>query len=229
MNLPPSRESLIGTAAHTALEYAVGGKHTVARCIKISVTEHRLTTPEIEAVKAFQPAIENFLSKFSSYRQRHNAGTPVIEQQLAIDFNGKSVGFWANNILIRGVVDLSVPFIGRPHALILDHKSGKEHDLKYYEDQFMTYALLTKAKTPELEAVKLGINFIKTDRVAFRKGMHDVRDIVPLVDRAVTFLNDAAQDVNNIKLVRPGPLCDWCDYYSICPAQADGANGKDTN
>ncbi len=227
MGLPPSREALIGTAVHSALEYALGGKLSVNKCFKIAIVEHKLTTKEIEEVRGLQPAVENFLRKFGSYRKRHGTTPPIIEQKLAVDFEGNPVRFWDNNRgLIRGVIDMSVRFNGRPHALILDHKSGKAHDLKYYTNQFRAYALFLRASIPELTHIKLGINFIRADRVEFQEGMMDVRDIQPMFEQVLTFLNEATQDAHKHTMVRPGPLCNWCDYKGICPAHADGANGK---
>ncbi len=229
MDVPQSVESLIGTAAHSALEYALGGngKLSVNKCFKIAIAEHKLTTPEIEMVRGFQPAVENFLRKFQSYRKRHQGETPLIEQRLAVDFNGAPVRFWDNGKgLIRGVIDLSMRFKNNPHGLILDHKTGKERELKYFENQFNAYALFMRATVPELKSIKLGINFLKADRIEFQDGTLDVRDIQPLFNRVLSFLNDTTQDANNHKLVRTGPLCNWCDYMSICPAHADGADGK---
>jgi len=231
MNLPPTRESLIGTAVHSALEYALRGKGelTMAKAFKIAIVEHKLTSSEIDEARALQPAVENFIHKFRKYRKRHGTGRPVIEQKLAVDFNGNPTKFWDNdNGLIRGVIDLSVRFTGRPHALILDHKTGKDHDLKYFEKQFNAYALFLRAAIPELTHIKLGINFIRADRVEFQKGMVDVRDIQPVFEQVLTYLNEATHEAHNHNLVRPGPLCNWCDYKSICPAHADGADGKQT-
>ena len=227
MNVPPSKEALIGTAVHTALEYALGGKQTVARCFKMAIVEHRLTTTEIEDVKAFQPIAENFLRKFKNYCVRHNTSKPILEEQLGVDIYGNSLGFWDKKVLMRGVIDVSLIFSGKPHALILDHKTGKDHALKYFTNQFNTYSLLIKARTPELEEVKLGINFMKADRVEFKNEMQDVRDIQILMDKVISFLNDSTTDASeNPNLVRSGPLCDWCQFISICPAHADGANEK---
>lgn len=231
MNVPPTKEALIGKAVHSAVEYALGsqGKMSVGKCFKLSLVEHKLTTKEIEEARGLQPAVENFIRRFLAYRKKHGIVIPSIEQRLSVDFEGKPTKFWDNkNGLIRGVLDLSARFTGKPWALILDHKTGKERELHYFDKQFNAYALFLKAATPELEAIKLGINFIRADRVDFKKGMMDVRDIQPIFEQVLTFLNEATQDVPNHNLVRPGPLCGWCDYRSICPAHADGADGKQT-
>jgi len=229
MNVPPTKEALIGKAVHSAVEYALGsqGKMSVSKCFKIGIAEHNLTSKEIEEARGLQPAVENFIRRFVAYREKHGILTPKIEQRLAIDFEGNPVQFWDNKKgLIRGVLDLSAPFLKRPWALILDHKTGKERELQYFDKQFNAYALFLKASDPDLEAIKLGINFIRADRVDFKKGMMDVRDIQPIFERVLTFLNENTCDVPKHDVVRPGPLCGWCDYSSICPAHADGADGK---
>ncbi len=229
MNIPPTPEALIGKAVHSALEYALGakGKMSVTKCFKLALVEHRLTTKEIEDARGMQPAVENFIKKYTGYSQRHGIAMPAIEQRLAVDFDGKPVRFWDNDKgLIRGVLDLSARFKKRPWALILDHKTGKERDLSYFGNQFNAYALFLKAVAPELDEIKLGINFIRADRIELRKDMLDVRDIQQVFERVLTFLNEATVDAHNYELVRPGPLCGWCDYRSECPAHVDGANGK---
>lgn len=230
MDLPPSYEALIGTAVHSILEYAVGGlgQLSVSRCFKLAAVEHKLTTRELEEVRGLIPAVENFIKKFGAYCKRLNAEKPVLEQRLAIGYSGEPRAFWDNkNALLRGVLDLSVRFRGKPHALILDHKTGKEHSLDFYKNQFNSYAILLKAKVPDLEKIKLGINFVRADRVDFVKEMVDVRGIDPLLNNIVEYLNEATRDADNSEVAQPGPLCGWCDYRSICPAHMDGTNGKE--
>ena len=231
VSVPPTPEALIGKAVHSALEYAIGakGKMSINKCFKVAILEHKLTTKEIENALGLRPAVENFIKKYWSYTQRHNLSAPILEQKLSVDFNGKATRFWDNdNGLIRGVVDMSARYLGRPWSLILDHKTGKERDLSYFDKQFDAYALFLKSIAPELEEIKLGINFIRADRIELKKGMLDVRDIQPMFERVLTFLNEATCDAHNHELVRPGPLCGWCNYRSECPAHADGANGKQT-
>lgn len=231
MNVPPGKEALIGKTLHSALEYALKsrGKTSVAQSFALAVKEHKLTSAEEEEARELLPAVENFIRRFAYYRKKHSINFPVIEQRLSVDFDGNAVDFWDNKKgLIRGVIDLSAAFNDYPWALILDHKTGKEHDLQYFDKQFNAYALFLKALRPTLEQVKLGINFVKTDHVAFKKGMLDVRDIQPLFEQVLVFLNRTTCDAHKKDLVRPGPLCGWCDYRSICPAHADGADGKQT-
>jgi len=229
MDLPPGKEALIGKAVHSVLEYALKpyGRTAVDQCYLQAIKEHQLTTTEAEEAREFQPAVANFMRRFESYRKLHDISFPSIEQRLAVDFDGNPINFWNDEKgLLRGVIDLSAFFKNYPWALILDHKTGKEHDLKYFDKQFNAYALFLKATKPDLQHVKLGINFVRTDHVAFKKGMLDVRDVQPLFEQVLTFLNKATIDTHKHELVRPGPLCGWCDYRSICPAHADGANGK---
>jgi hypothetical protein len=232
MDVPPGKEALIGKTVHSALEYALKskGKSTVDQCYTLAIKAHQLTTTEAEEARELQPAVENFIRRFNHYRQKHGILSPVIEQRLGVGFNGQPVDFWDNkNGLLRGVIDLSAPFKDYPWALILDHKTGKEHDLQYFDKQFNAYALFLKAINPDLQQVKLGINFIRTDHVAFKKGMLDVRDIQPIFEQVLTFLNTVTCDAHKHDLVRPGPLCGWCDYRSICPAHVDGAYAKKNN
>jgi hypothetical protein len=119
-------------------------------------------------------------------------------------------------------------FKGKPHALILDHKTGKDHDLNYFENQFNSYILLLKAAMPHLTGIALGINFLKTDAIELKnKGkLCDVRDVTPIFERLVAYFNTATEDTHNFDQCNPNVLCNWCDFKGICPAHSDGTNGR---
>lgn len=228
VKVPEKIESLLGTTVHTALEHALQGL-PVNKCFRLALDSHKLTTEETELVLDFVPTVKNFLDKYKGYTKRHKLYRPEVEQRMAVDFDGNPVRFFDNEKgFLRGVIDVYALFKGRPYALILDHKSGKEHPMDHFMNQFKSYMLLLKAKQPDLEKVQVGINFLKTDRVAMVPGLQDVRDIQPIFEDIVTYANDATKDAHNFKITCKGPLCNWCDYKvsGDCPAFADGANGK---
>ena len=226
MDLPPHPDALIGQMVHRAVEFALCGR-SVETAFQFALKEYQLTTNEIDRAKALLPAMSNFIRKFKSYRQRHRASDPRMEQKLAIDFDGNSTRFFDNKGFLRGVIDLYLTFRGTYNAAIIDHKTGKHRELKYFRQQFNAYMLLLKAEKPELEGIQTGINFLKEDTIEFVKGLQDVRDVQPIFEEIVMYLNDATQDAHQHELVRPGPLCGWCDYQTICSAHADGTNGKE--
>jgi putative RecB family exonuclease len=227
-------EASTGQIVHRALEIALGGA-SIARSFEVALSQVRdpLSTEEIEDVMSYQSAVQRFLGKFTTYRTNHHGADPVMEQKLAVDINGNAVPFFDNSrAFLRGVVDMSMAFKGTNNALILDHKTGKYKDLAYYRDQFDMYLLLLKAANPAFEFIQLGINFLKVNKIEFIKGLTDVRDIAPIQDRLVRFLNDSTRDMHDLDRTRRGPLCGWCEYQVVCPAftggKIDGGKTEET-
>jgi hypothetical protein len=127
---------------------------------------------------------------------------------------------------MRGVLDVALLFKRDPHGLVLDHKTGKQHDLRYFRNQFLAYVLLLKATHPELTGIKVGINFLKTDTIQMGK-MYDVTEIEPVRRDIITFLNQATQGTADFERTNPSKLCGWCDHQEYCPAHAGNDHGKD--
>jgi hypothetical protein len=224
-------EASTGQIVHKALEIALTGA-AVSKSFEVALAQVRdpLSTEEIEDVLSFKSPVQTFLGKFGAYRVRHGGNEPVMEQKLAVDFNGNPVPFFDNErAFMRGVIDMSMTFANKPIALILDHKTGKYKDLTYFRDQFDAYLLLLKASNPALEQVQLGINFLRVNKIEFIPGLVDVRDVTPIRDRIVRFLNDSTQYMNDLERTRPGPLCRWCEYQAVCPAQTQTQIGGDVN
>jgi len=223
----PNADALVGQAVHKALEYAMTGR-PVSPCFEIAIKEDdRLTTNEIERIEGFIPSAKKFIKRFDAYRKKYPSYDPKLEQRFSVGFDGEPKTFFDNSGLLRGVIDVYMLFRKRPDALILDHKTGKERDLKFFSDQFDIYTLLLKAKEPNLERVRVGLNFLKTDSIVLGS-LQDVRDIQPVIDRVVSFLNDCTKETHKSSLVKQGPLCNWCDYQQQhCPAFARGdRNGQ---
>jgi hypothetical protein len=147
-----------------------------------------------------------------------------------VTLDGKAVAFFDEaKAFFRGVLDLSYLIPSKPHVVIMDHKTGKDRGIGYYQSQFDGYLWLIKSLHPELEGAQIAVNFLQSDRTEFAPftRFHDAGE---LCERVVAFLNKATAKVENIEAARPGPLCPWCDFHSICPARtADGTHGKENN
>ena len=221
MGLPVGSEALIGRAVHSILEDIFKG-HKLANAKRMAVSQHKLTTKEIEGVDLFEPAIRKFWQVFHTYKKQHRVQQVTTEKQWAVDFEGKKIGYWAKKgVFIRGAIDLSGRFSDRPYALLLDHKTGKWKELSAYEWQFATYKLLLKAHQPDIQKVQTGINHLFAETVDMSKGLDDVRDISVLLDRLIRYANEQTRATYNHNITRKGPLCGWCDYKSICPAHTE--------
>lgn len=227
LDLPPNSDSLVGTTVHKALELALTGRPLV-RCLELAIAENKLTTNEIDRVMGFEVSSQNFMRKFAAYQKKNNGAPPSLEQRFAIDFDGNPTKFFDDKGFLRGVIDLYMLIKNRPHAVILDHKTGKEHDMNFYNPQFNSYILLLKAKQPQLTGIVVGINFLLADTVEFKnKGkLCDVRDTTPIFEEMVTYLNTATAEAHNHTRCNKSPLCGWCDFKSVCPAHSDGKHGR---
>ncbi len=218
----PSPDALVGQVVHTALEYALTGR-PVSTCFALAIDEdERLTSNEIERIKGFIPSAQKFIRRFKAYRKQYPTYEPQLEKRFGVGFDGKLTKFFDNSSLLRGVIDVYMLFKKSPDGFILDHKTGKEHELKHFTDQFNIYTLLLKAKEPNLNRVRVGLNFLKTDAIVLGK-LQDVRDIQSIMDKVITFLNASTLETHKTQLIKQGPLCNWCDYQQeYCPAFARG-------
>lgn len=221
-------DALVGQAVHKAVEYMLVG-YPASKAFDAVLAEFELTSNELDRVMNFQVAAQNFLDKFRRYTERHNAQKPMIEMKLAVDIDGKPVDFFNNKRgFLRGVLDLSCLFRGTPHGLVLDHKTGKEHDLRYFQTQFDSYIWLLKAAYPELTGIQVGINFLKADVVRFGK-MYDVTSADLIRDRMINYLNEATREAEkSFETTHITKLCAWCDHISYCPAHTGNDHGKET-
>ena len=229
VDVPRGIESLVGSAVHSVVEWALQGELPVEMYFKMSADEHNLTTEEFDLALDFAPAVKAFLQKYRGYSQRHRLSAPQLEKKLAIDFDGNPTKFFDNGGFLRGVVDMYALKQGEPTAVVLDHKTGKEKALSYFKAQFDAYTVLLKlAGEPHLEKLQLGINFLKTGKVEMEPKVRDLRDIQPWLDDVTLYLNEATTDTHNFDTCKRGPLCNWCDYKKagICPAFSGGINGK---
>jgi hypothetical protein len=230
VSTPSKPEALVGQAAHKALEIALGMNIPLRRAFELGVQEYALTGSEQDAVFGFIPNVQSFLKRFDAYRKAHSISKIDIEQRAAVDYKGKEVKFFDNkNGFFRGVMDLAGVLDNKPVAVIIDHKSGKNHGLKYYQDQFNAYALLAKVIWPHITKVQIGVHFIADAQIEMSPQLTDVTDVEMLLDRVTLFLNTCTQNMSDLNLTSRSKLCDWCDYKLTCPEFAGENNGKDSN
>jgi len=226
---PKEGDALVGKAVHKLLEYAISLGRPVDPFVENIITEFGLSGENEERFLGHIPAANKLIARLEAYRKlRWGSPTPKIEQKMAVNLNGEPVAFFDDSkAFFRGVIDLSYRVTGTPHLIILDHKTGKYRGLNYYQSQFDGYLWLAKSVYPELEGVQVAVNFLQTDKTEFAPFKY-VRDAGELSDHVVAFLNKATAKVTSLEAARPGPLCPWCSFHGICPAQkADGIHGKE--
>jgi len=228
LRAPNAGDALVGKAVHKLLEYALLLNRPATGFTDTVLGEYKLNDEEIARFRALVPSADSLVAKLKVLWEKWGVQSPKIEQKIAVDINGKAVDFFDNSrAFFRGVLDLSVRIRDKNHLVVFDHKTGKDRGVGYYESQFDGYRWLVKGLYPELEGVQVAVNFLQTNRIEFAafKYLHDAGE---LSDRVVAFLNKATAKAGDIDATRTGPLCMWCDYYSICPAHAtDGTHGQE--
>jgi hypothetical protein len=223
---PVKFDAVKGRAGHKALEYALSGR-PVGKCVRFAAEEFELTTSETEELSLLQPAMENFMRKFNHYCQKNGAKEILVEKELAVDFEGNKTRYWGTDCFIRGMADVIVMFKGKPYALILDHKTGKVRDMKYYANQFAIYRMMLKAHYPHLQKIMVGVNWVQGDSIELGKFI-EVPDLAPLVSDVISFCNESTNGVDNFEETRRSGLCGWCDFRYLCPAYPESdANGDE--
>jgi hypothetical protein len=230
LRAPKEIDALVGKAAHKLLEYAVSLGRPANQFAKGILSEFGLEGESADRFLALIPAADKLSTQLAGFPQKHATLPPKTEQKIAVSLEGKAVDFFDNaKGFFRGVLDLSYRVKNKNHLIIMDHKTGKYRGLSYYQSQFDGYLWLVKGLYPELEGVQVAVNYLQTGQTEFApfKYVHDAGE---LGEHVVAFLNKATAKVQNLEAVKPGPLCPWCDFHSICPAHtADGNHGEENS
>ena len=227
---PKAGDALVGKAVHKLIEYALTTGRPAERFKDTVMGEYGLEGENVERFLTLIPSAESLLKRLAFYQTAWKALPPKIEQKIAVDLDGKAVSFFDNSkAFFRGVLDMSYYLPEKKHMIVLDHKTGKYRGVGYYQSQFDGYRWLVKGLNPELEGVQVAVNFIQTNQTEFAPFTF-VHDAGELRDRVVEFLNKATAKVVDLSAPKRGPLCPWCDFHSICPAQnADGIHGEENS
>lgn len=126
--------------------------------------------------------------------------TVTPEQKLGMAASGRPVGFFDNDVWLRGKLD--APILIRTDAVcLIDWKTGKRR-----EDPFELEigALLLQAAKPEVTTIFGYYIWLKDSK---RGDMHDLSD----TRRTWKRVNALMDDVKAEKFPKtPGPLCTWC-------------------
>lgn len=229
----PNADALVGQAVHTILEFMISGRswnlaHDAA------LEKYDLTTNEIDRVEEMKFSAMNFMDKLTKYQERHNIQDTWIERKMGVTLEGAPTKFFASDVFFRGVVDLALFPKDRGHVIVLDHKTGKRRSLKYYERQFDCYLLLVKATLERITQGRVGIHWAKENLIELSKTPRNLSDIQPHQEQLIGWLNKSVQSAaDNLEMVKPGPLCPWCEHQATCPAfnqgsDADNACGKES-
>ena len=212
-------ESILGVAVHKALELALDGL-PVKQAFQHAIDQLALTESETEQLNTFYEQIARFAKFMFDFEKKHGVTQKLIEKKWGVkqDFTGTQ--FFDKRdapptVFFRGVIDYGM-LTAKNDLVIIDHKSGKEHPLDYYDAQFKAYAILALANIPNLRGVQTAINFIMADKTAWNKYIpaQTIRDeyhpwlMSHLAESCTKFLSPVTPT--------KGWWCGWCGYQPIC-------------
>lgn len=212
------QQATVGVTVHKVLEMALDGV-PLKTAYQHAIDQGELTTNEIDEVKAFWDQIERFVKKMVAFQQKHGVipQNRFIERKWAIKPDFSCTEFFDKKGFFRGVVDFAM-LTAAKDLIIIDHKSGKEKDIKEYEAQFKSYCLMALAKMPEVRGVQTAINFTLTDHLVWNPYVKRDAIIEEYRPWMVEYLTKSTASLLKPPVAIKGWFCDYCGYKSICTA-----------
>lgn len=217
----PSDESLIGTIVHRALELALGG-FKVSMAFNQALAEKEVLSNQRDAVMAFYQQVDAFVKRCADLRRlwgvNGDQNSVMVERKWGLKADFEWAGFFDKDVVFRGVVDYAL-LTAKNNLAIIDHKTGREHELEYYEAQFRSYCLLALARMPKLNAVHTGINFVMSDHMAWSPKVISAEQIrEEYRPWLIAYISKACEGLKEPPTPKKQKLCDWCGYKPLCPA-----------
>lgn len=104
---------------------------------------------------------------------------------------------------------------------ICDYKTGKNLPLptdKGFYYQMGLYQLAVQASFPQFEKIELAQYIMRRDEVVrYQMSPEEIDELTEALKQAVLAILDSEQ--RNDFPAKEGPLCDYCDYFNLCPAK----------
>ena len=215
---PPGEDALAGTFAHRVLELLMQrepSQRTIAHARAIA----RSCWPETEAADDYQ-ALEH--DERQSRMFRWKAWTAIeglwrLEDPATVDVRATEEDVEAElaGVPFRGIVDRID--LQRDGIVVTDYKSGKAPSQRYRRsrlEQVLLYAAAVQASTGEMpvraQLLYLGQRTVSTDVNA-----NEVDAVAAKLAGTWSEIKTACSEDSFEP--RPGPLCGWCPYVSMCP------------
>jgi hypothetical protein len=214
----------VGVAVHKALELALDG-NPVKIAFRHAIDQCGLTTNEAEETMAFYDQIERFVKKMALFQQKHGVlpQNKYIERKWALKHDFTATEFFDKKGFFRGVVDFGM-LTAANDLVIIDHKTGKQKELKEYEAQFRSYCLMALAKIPDLRGVQTAVNFVQTDQLVWNKYVTAETIKTEYRPWLIEYLTKSCAGLLKPPIAVKGWYCDWCGYKPICTVH--GGTGR---
>ena len=208
-----SPEARIGKAVHRALEGLL--TRTPLDDALAAGRRELLHPEEARRYEERSAGVRRFGERIEAFRRRRRIHAATVENRLAVTADGKPTPFHASDAFFRGVWDAGFLFDDATLAVV-DHKTGVRHLITEYLDQLEGYALLAAAHHPHVRCVWIGIHFVADAAMEWWPPLSvgEVRSKV--APHVAALVEEAAVQIADGFPARPGALCRWCAYRSIC-------------
>ena len=220
----PNSDALVGNTVHSILEFMIMGR-TWDAAFDGATTLYKLSSTEIDRVLDMYANVHDFIRRLNAAKQNFNVQKVLIEKKYAVGWDGNKTQYADNKSFLRGIMDLGL-LLPSPTLIILDHKSGKIQDLKWYQAQFDSYLLLAKANMPYLEKARCGIHFVAHGNLNIPQKMYDLTNTQKLLNHMISYVNKATEKTHQFDKPNVGKLCPWCDHRLNCDAYAGSNNNN---
>lgn len=215
---PPGEGALAGSFAHRVLELLMQrepAQRTVAEARAIA----RAEWPETEADDDYR-ALGHDEKQARLFRWK--AWTAIeglwhLEDPAAVDVRATEQGVEAElaGVPFRGIVDRIDSEDGG--TVVTDYKSGKAPPHRYRRsrlDQVLLYAAAVEASTGEMP-VRAQLLYLGQRTVSIDVNAEEIDAVASKLAGTWSEIHTACSEDSFEP--RPGPLCGWCPYVSMCP------------
>lgn len=213
-----SEASRVGTAAHRVQELLLQGMEPRAALAQGLAEAVDLTAKEVLAVEAMLPRMVTFVERLARFKEKMGVIEESFERKMAITKKFQYADDDSPDVFVRGVIDYE-GYTKSGYAIVIDHKSGREHPVEKYAKQLDLYAILEEAARPGIRGVHAALHYIPTGNIVW----HHLRpaEVIrkTLRPHMMEYLTARANSLKNFE-PRVNDLCGWCDYLAHCPEGA---------
>lgn len=212
----------VGTALHEILELIMIGRSQTQATEKVFerfVQKEKLLSEEqwTTRVMGLEYHVTQFKDRMDSFGVRNKVRRVYTELRIGITKDYESTSFFADNVWLRGVVDLILE-LENGDIVILDHKTGGGFGgLKGYESQLDWYKILFHYGIKPVTGAQVGVHFIGLGDV--KMGSYStVSDIETSVKNKMELTLEGAVagllETGFFKHARSN-MCKWCEFDAL--------------
>lgn len=221
---PDTVSADVGSAAHLILEHIMCGR-TMQEAYRLARKEYgpeKLSNELWESrVETLENSINAFKERMDALGRKHKIKRVFTELRIGVTKDWEPTGFFAEDVYIRGVIDLIVQ-LEDGCILIFDHKTGGgEGSLRPYEDQLNSYKVLFHFGIDPIKGAQSYIHFIQAGEIkpSYFSNVEDIEGkLRTLLEFDIEGAIDAVVELGFFKHVRGG-YCKWCDFDGICKSK----------